>query len=49
MNYFKDTFEIRRKLRNYKLKKRKNHNKNHYKINNLKSFNLNNNNIRHLT
>ena len=48
MNYFKDTFEIRKELRNCKLKRKKDYNKNHYKINNLKSFNLNNNNIRHL-
>ena len=49
MNYFKNTFEVRRKLRSCKLKKRKNYNKNYYKINNLRSFDLNNNNIRHLT
>ena len=48
MNYFRNTFKIRKRLRNCKLKRRENHNKNYYKINNLKSFNLNNNNIRHL-
>ena len=48
MNYFKNTFKIRKELRNCKLKRKKDHNKNHYKINNFKLFNLNNNNIRHL-
>ena len=48
MSYFKDTFEIRKELRSCKLKRKKDHNKNHYKINNLKPSDSNNNNIRHL-